>query len=162
MRCELDHLVVACKDLDQGAAWLADRLGIAPQPGGQHVLMGTPQPPAALPRSFSVERDRPQEHRPPPARLSSSTRANPGAPAESPQCLTWVVRSLDKIDRGSQPAVCACPSANVFARRAVARYRDDLQAQRTLVEILAGERRDIQFAALITETGVLTSVRSPA
>src|SRR2546425_366588 len=41
MRCELDHLVVACKDLDQGAAWVVDRLGIEPQPGGKHTLMGT-------------------------------------------------------------------------------------------------------------------------
>jgi len=30
MRCELDHLVVACKDLDQGAAWVrADSLRAA-------------------------------------------------------------------------------------------------------------------------------------
>lgn len=41
MRCQLDHLVVACGDLDQGAAWIEKQLGVAPQPGGKHTLMGT-------------------------------------------------------------------------------------------------------------------------
>ena len=41
MRTELDHLIVACSDLAQGAAWLQEQLGVAPQPGGKHVLMGT-------------------------------------------------------------------------------------------------------------------------
>ena len=37
----LDHLVVACTDLDTGSTWLAARLGVAPRPGGRHALMGT-------------------------------------------------------------------------------------------------------------------------
>ncbi|MGE5336952.1 MAG: VOC family protein [Gemmatimonadota bacterium] len=41
MRSHLDHLVVACGDLDQGAAWLEQQLGVASQPGGKHALMGT-------------------------------------------------------------------------------------------------------------------------
>jgi catechol 2,3-dioxygenase-like lactoylglutathione lyase family enzyme len=41
MRCELDHLVVGCADLEQGAAWLCARLGVEPQPGGRHAAMGT-------------------------------------------------------------------------------------------------------------------------
>src|SRR5205809_7410293 len=41
MRCELDHLVIACKDLDQGAAWVTARLGSEPTGGGKHPLMGT-------------------------------------------------------------------------------------------------------------------------
>lgn len=41
MRSQLDHLVVACADLAQGAAWARDRLGAEPQPGGQHAAMGT-------------------------------------------------------------------------------------------------------------------------
>lgn len=41
MRSQIDHLVVACADLDQGAAWLQEQLGVAPQPGGKHALMGT-------------------------------------------------------------------------------------------------------------------------
>ncbi|SRR5258706_249348 len=41
MRCELDHLVVACADLEQGAAWVEQHLGVPAQPGGRHATMGT-------------------------------------------------------------------------------------------------------------------------
>ena len=41
LRCEIDHLIVACAELGQGAAWLEAQLGVAPQPGGKHALMGT-------------------------------------------------------------------------------------------------------------------------
>jgi hypothetical protein len=37
----LDHLVVAATDLDSGARWLEDQLGVPLMPGGAHVLMGT-------------------------------------------------------------------------------------------------------------------------
>ena len=39
--CRIDHLVLACADLAQGAAHVRDRLGVEVQPGGRHVLMGT-------------------------------------------------------------------------------------------------------------------------
>jgi len=39
--CTIDHLVVACADLAQGDAWLLARLGVAAQPGGRHLTMGT-------------------------------------------------------------------------------------------------------------------------
>lgn len=37
----LDHLVVAARTLDEGAAWVEARLGVAPVPGGKHATMGT-------------------------------------------------------------------------------------------------------------------------
>lgn len=33
--------MVACGDLDQGAAWVERELGVEVQPGGKHALMGT-------------------------------------------------------------------------------------------------------------------------
>jgi len=36
-----DHLVVAALTLREGCDWVEDRLGVRPQPGGQHVAMGT-------------------------------------------------------------------------------------------------------------------------
>jgi len=36
-----DHLIVAAAALDQGVEWIEDKLGARPQPGGQHVAMGT-------------------------------------------------------------------------------------------------------------------------
>jgi hypothetical protein len=38
---EFDHLVVAAASLDQGRHWCETTLGVSPQPGGQHPLMGT-------------------------------------------------------------------------------------------------------------------------
>jgi hypothetical protein len=39
--CEVDHLVVVCDTLAQGAAWCEQTLGVSPGPGGRHGLMGT-------------------------------------------------------------------------------------------------------------------------
>jgi len=38
---QVDHLVVAARTLDEGAAWCEATLGVTPQPGGKHPLMGT-------------------------------------------------------------------------------------------------------------------------
>jgi hypothetical protein len=37
----LDHLAVACTSLDEGTAWVQDRLGVKLQQGGQHPRYGT-------------------------------------------------------------------------------------------------------------------------
>ena len=37
----LDHLIVAARDLDEGAAYLRERLGVDMVPGGKHATMGT-------------------------------------------------------------------------------------------------------------------------
>jgi len=41
MSCEIDHLVVAAHDLEQGVRWCEETLGLTPGPGGKHPLMGT-------------------------------------------------------------------------------------------------------------------------
>ena len=41
MSARLDHLVVAARTLDEGAAWLGARLGVALAPGGEHPDFGT-------------------------------------------------------------------------------------------------------------------------
>jgi len=41
MRWALDHLVIGAASLEQGAAWCEARLGVVPEPGGKHPLMGT-------------------------------------------------------------------------------------------------------------------------
>lgn len=38
---DLDHLVVGAATLEDGVAWCERVLGVTPQPGGQHPLMGT-------------------------------------------------------------------------------------------------------------------------
>lgn len=41
MSTEVDHLIVAADSLEAGAAWCEATLGVVPQPGGKHTLMGT-------------------------------------------------------------------------------------------------------------------------
>lgn len=41
MKRELDHLVVAARTLEEGAAWVEERLGASPVLGGKHPTMGT-------------------------------------------------------------------------------------------------------------------------
>ena len=41
MNSDIDHLVVAARTLEEGAAWVEEQLGVATVPGGKHALMGT-------------------------------------------------------------------------------------------------------------------------
>lgn len=41
MRTSLDHIVIACGDLEQGSAWLREKLGVESEEGGKHAAMGT-------------------------------------------------------------------------------------------------------------------------
>lgn len=41
MKRELDHLMVAARTLEEGAAWVEAALGVKTLPGGKHPLMGT-------------------------------------------------------------------------------------------------------------------------
>ena len=38
---QVDHLVIAASTLEEGVAWCERTLGITPNPGGEHPLMGT-------------------------------------------------------------------------------------------------------------------------
>lgn len=38
---QIDHLVFAARDLDDGVAWMTERLGVDPAARGEHALMGT-------------------------------------------------------------------------------------------------------------------------
>lgn len=40
-RRAFDHIAIAARSLAEGAAWLEGRLGITPEPGGRHPMMGT-------------------------------------------------------------------------------------------------------------------------
>ncbi|VTU38048.1 VOC family protein [Variovorax sp. PBL-E5] len=41
MTARIDHLVIAARELEEGARWFEATFGIAPGPGGAHPLMGT-------------------------------------------------------------------------------------------------------------------------
>jgi hypothetical protein len=99
MRCELDHIVIACTDLDAGSAWVAERLGVAPTGGGKHAFMGTHNRLLRIGvRSYleviAIDRDAPAPARPRWFDLDSADMQ--ARLAESPALITWAVRT-DRI-----------------------------------------------------------------
>lgn len=52
---EPDHLVLATDDLDRGAAWMEQHLGVALAAGGQHARMGTHNRLLSLGENFYLE-----------------------------------------------------------------------------------------------------------
>lgn len=118
----IDHLVLACADLDQGDAWLQGTLGVPSQVGGKHVLMGThnrllklgprtyleliaidPQGAAQRSRWFGLDGDAVRQRM-----------------AAGPFMLTWVARCGDVA-----AAVAAVPAAGevIAARRGAFSWR---------------------------------------
>jgi hypothetical protein len=109
MRSELDHIVVACTDLDQGAAWLRDRLGVEPQPGGQHAAMGTHNRLLKLGPRVYLELIAIDPNGVAPARPRWFDLDSPEMKerlAASPQLITWVARCDDIVEAVTRvPAV---------------------------------------------------------
>src|SRR5262245_27234655 len=98
VRCEFDHVVVVCADLDQGAAWIRARLAAEVVPGGRHPAMGTHNRLLRLgPRAYleviAVEAGVPPPPRPRWFDLDPATVQQRAA--RSPFVATWVVRTDD-------------------------------------------------------------------
>jgi hypothetical protein len=98
MRSQIDHLVVACADLEQGSAWLRAQLGVEAQPGGKHELMGTHNRLLRLgARTYleliAVDPEAPQPPRP---RWFGLDEAAVRRAGERPFLLTWVA-ATDRI-----------------------------------------------------------------
>jgi glyoxalase-like protein len=98
VRCEFDHVVVACADLDQGAAWIRARLGADVVPGGRHAAMGTHNRllrigPRAYLEVIAIEPGVPPPPRP--RWFDLDTPAVRQRAARSPFVATWVVRTDD-------------------------------------------------------------------
>ena len=93
MRTTLDHIVIACADLEQGTAWLRERLGVDPQPGGKHAAMGTHNTLLRLgPRHYlELLAIDPDAEAPPQARwFGLDERGIRERAAREPFLLTWV------------------------------------------------------------------------
>ena len=95
-RSELDHLVVAAASLDAGVAWVEQRLGAKPVPGGKHVAMGTHNALLRLgPRCYleviAIDPDGQAPTRPRWFSLDEPWMRE--LLAKSPAVITWVVRT---------------------------------------------------------------------
>jgi hypothetical protein len=100
MRTELDHLIVACSDLTQGAAWLQEQLGVAPQTGGKHALMGTHNALLRLGARVYLELLAIDPDAPPPARprwFDLDTAHVRERARERPFLLSWAARTANIV-----------------------------------------------------------------
>lgn len=92
---EPDHLVLAARDLDAGAAWLESLLGVKLAQGGKHARMGTHNRLLGLGDNFyleliAIDPDAVAPGRP---RWFGLDRAD--LPADRPRLIHWVARSGD-------------------------------------------------------------------
>jgi hypothetical protein len=98
---ELDHLVVACLDLDAGEAWLRERLGVPLSPGGQHPGWGTHNRLLRLGGGVYLELIAPDPSQPDPKAprpFMLDDEALRGRLRRRPHLVHWLVRA-DDLDR---------------------------------------------------------------
>ena len=91
---EPDHLVLAARDLDIGAAWLERHLGVALVPGGKHERMGTHNRLLGLGDNFYLELIAIDPAAAPPGRPRWFALDRLPA-SDRPRLIHWVARSAD-------------------------------------------------------------------
>ena len=93
---EPDHLVFAAPDLDAGAAWLEQRLGVALAAGGKHARMGTHNRLLGLGENFYLELIAIDREAPPPGRPRWFALDRLPA-SDRPRLIHWAARSDDIV-----------------------------------------------------------------
>ncbi len=96
--CQLDHLVVAAATLDQGVAYLEEKLGVMVPQGGNHPLMGTHNRLMQLGDGAFLEVIAIDPDAAPPGRARWYALDDPAMQARiatRPALITWVVRTND-------------------------------------------------------------------
>jgi hypothetical protein len=121
----LDHLVVACRSLDAGRVWCEATLGVAPQPGGRHALMGThnlllslssERYPNAYLELIAIDPEAPAPAQPRWFDLDDASLQ--AAIATTPRLVHWVARSDDvEATVAALRAIDADPGRIVAAER---------------------------------------------
>lgn len=94
----VDHLVVAARTLDEGAAWIRERLGAECAPGGKHAAMGTHNRllslgPMRYLEVIAIDREAPAPGRP--RWFELDTPAMRERLARGPALVHWVERTQD-------------------------------------------------------------------
>lgn len=118
MDIRFDHLVMAARTLEEGVAWVEERLGVAMGAGGRHDLMGTHNRLLSLGRGRFLEMIAIDPEARPPARsrwfeldrLSMRARLEAG-----PALVNWVVRT-DDIDAAIATGVFGAPQVLSLSR----------------------------------------------
>jgi hypothetical protein len=106
--CELDHLVITAPTLAAGASFVEEKLGVAPQMGGEHEKMGTHNLLLRLGDSSYLEVIAPNPDAPRPERprwfdldlLSASS---------APRLSSWIARTTDLVNVAAASPVALGP-----------------------------------------------------
>lgn len=85
---EIDHLAVTCASLEEGAAWVEQRLGVPLEPGGRHALFGTHNRLLSLGPGLYLEVIAPDPGAPPPGRPRWFALDE----VDTPRLGNWIVR----------------------------------------------------------------------
>lgn len=96
MHTVIDHLAIGAATLEDGAAWVAQRLGVAPQGGGRHPRMGTHNRLLRLGKGQYLEVIAVDPDAPPPDRPRWFGLDDPAVQArlaERPRLLGWIART---------------------------------------------------------------------
>ena len=101
----LDHLIIAARDLDEGAAYVRERLGVDVIPGGKHATMGTHNRVLSLGAGVYLEviAIDPEGAKPPgPRWMSLDAPATQALLARGPALIHWAERTdrLEEEARG--------------------------------------------------------------
>lgn len=114
--CDLDHLVVAAKSLEDGARFIRERLGVEIPKGGRHESMGTHNCLMRLGLSSYLEVISPDPDAVRPVRPRWYALDEPDMRAklaDGPQLVTWVLRATDIIAAVQAAAVPLGPIVSV-------------------------------------------------
>lgn len=112
LRTVPDHLVVACADLAQGAAWAVEVLGAQPQAGGQHATMGTHNRLLKLGARVYLELLAIDPGAAPPAHPRWFALDDPAVQARaarSPFLLAWVAATTDIVEAVARVPAMGAP-----------------------------------------------------
>src|SRR3954464_627628 len=90
----IDHLVVTAASLADGVEYVQRALGVAPQPGGEHVRMGTHNVLLRLGERVYLEVIAVDAGAPPPGRPRWFRLDEPDA-VRLPRLATWAARTRD-------------------------------------------------------------------